>query len=654
MKITTARRISQCFFLILFLWFCIVTTLGESWWQLRGWPVNLFLQLDPLVCLGTLLTTYSIFRGLLWGVLTICLTILLGRFFCGWLCPLGTINQFVGYLGRRKKSALQKTAANRYRAGQSVKYWILTVILTAALWDLVVSGSRRLSKHPAAFGILILAILLGLVFLALRRITSQPKRAIGAGLVIAGVGFLISVVFSDSRLLSASLQTGLLDPLPLLYRSLNLVLLPFADGSGIKIFSSPRFYDGVWLIGLIFLAVVLLNLKTPRFYCRFICPLGALLGVMGRYSIWRMGKSRPDCPLKCHLCQTNCEGACQPSEKIRTGECVLCFNCYDDCATGLLSFRLSPSASGEIRSPDVTRRALVVSIASGAALIPTMRLNGALASNWNPGLIRPPGALSEKEFLTRCIKCGQCMRICPTNVIHPDFFKSGIEGFWTPALDFRIGTSGCQINCIACGNICPTAAIRPISLDERRGIEAYSARGPLKIGTAFVDRGRCLPWAMDKPCIVCQENCPVSPKAIFTREHLQVLYRPEELRVKKADTEFIELEGGVLEPERYAGGDFYCKVPGQTDSRPRLIVRNDDRSLAIGSQQPWQSPPRPGDRVEILIRLQKPFVDIERCVGCGICEHECPVKGKRAIRVTADNESRNRAHALLLAPFPKK
>jgi len=262
--------------------------------------------------------------------------------------------------------------------------------------------------------------------------------------------------------------------------------------------------------------------------------------------------------------------------------------------------------------------------------------------------------LGEREFLSRCIKCGQCMRICPTNVIHPDLFKSGLEGLWTPVLDFRIGTSGCQVNCIACGNICPTAAIRPISLDERRGVEEYSGRGPLVIGTAFVDRGRCLPWAMDKPCIVCQENCPVSPKAIFTREHFQALYRPENLRVKQAASGQIELEGGPLEPDRYAGGDFYCRVVTPADLKPRLVLRNDDRTLTIDPKPPWEYLPRPGDRVEILIRLQQPFVDIERCVGCGVCEHECPVKGKRAIRVTADNESRNRAHALLLTPFPKK
>ncbi|MGD8899997.1 MAG: 4Fe-4S binding protein, partial [Desulfobacterales bacterium] len=102
MNIITTRRISQIFFLILFFWFCFATTLGERWFQLRGWPVNWIIQLDPLVGLGTLLTTRTLYAGLLWGLATVVLTILLGRFFCGWLCPFGTIHQFVGYLARRK------------------------------------------------------------------------------------------------------------------------------------------------------------------------------------------------------------------------------------------------------------------------------------------------------------------------------------------------------------------------------------------------------------------------------------------------------------------------------------------------------------------------------------------------------------------------
>ena len=99
--------------------------------------------------------------------------------------------------------------------------------------------------------------------------------------------------------------------------------------------------------------------------------------------------------------------------------------------------------------------------------------------------------------------------------IHPAGLEPGLEGLWTPVLNFRIGTSGCQHNCIACGHVCPTAAIRPIDLDERTGQGRFASAGPIRIGTAFIDRGRCLPWSGQGPCIVCEEHCPTSPKAIY-------------------------------------------------------------------------------------------------------------------------------------------
>jgi ferredoxin len=240
------------------------------------------------------------------------------------------------------------------------------------------------------------------------------------------------------------------------------------------------------------------------------------------------------------------------------------------------------------------------------------------------------------------------MRICPTNVIHPAGLEGGLESLWTPVLNFRIGTSGCQLNCIACGNLCPTAAIRPISLDERLGRNRYAEFGPIKIGTAFIDRGRCLPWGMDRPCIVCQENCPVSPKAIHTREVFIGINTGATLSVAKADALYVEFQHAALEPARYTTGDYYCLISPSPDGKRRRIVSNWERGLKVDGEFPFEPPPPSGSRIQIQIRLQRPYVDPQQCIGCGICQHECPVPGRRAIRVTADGESRDRDHSLLL------
>ena len=578
MKIVTVRRISQAFFFSMFVWFCVVSTVGDKFWQLRGWPVNWFLQLDPLVAIATALTTHTLYWPLLWALAVIVLTIVFGRFFCGWVCPFGALHQFVGYLGNRKKTTAQKIRVNKYRKAQCIKYFILII-------------------------------------------------------------FLFMAAFPS---LAATLQTGLLDPIPLVTRSFNLLLLPIIDRAANFVSVTARFYEGAWLILAIFLTAILLNLVIPRFYCRFICPLGALFAIISRFAIWRIGRKQTECS-NCKLCDKACEGACEPSGKIRISECVLCFNCRDDCKDELLAYQTRPSLAGEITDPDVSRRGFVLSLASGIFAVPAVRLSNKLGSNWHHKLIRPPGALPEEEFLKRCIKCGQCMRACPTNVIQPGGIQPGLENLWTPVLNNRIGSSGCQLNCVACGQMCPTSAIRPITLAEKHGLGDFAEAGPIKIGTAFFDRNRCLPWAMDKPCIVCEENCPVSPKAIYTQECFNTV-RDGILTVKKVTDNIIEVEQAIV-PGNFAGGDYYCALE---DGKRRKITANTENSLEISPDGQFVKMPLPGSKIEVQVRLQQPFVDIEKCIGCGVCEHECPVSGKKAIRVSAEGETRSADRKLLL------
>jgi len=574
MRIVTVRRISQIFFLIVFLWFCIVATVGTAWWQWRGWPINWFLELDPLTALGTGLATWSLYSGLLWALVTIVLTVFVGRFFCGFVCPLGTISQFTGWLARRRQDTASRLEANRPRPLQSFKYYLLAFLLVLALMGTVL--------------------------------------------------------------------TGLIDPLPLIYRSVNLTLAPIAD-QGVNVLSEgPRYYASAWLIGIIFLAILGLTLVRPRFFCRFLCPLGALFGLASRFTPWRIGKTTDRCG-ECRLCDEYCEGGCRPSGKIITGECVLCFNCFDRCPVGRITFAGKPSAAGEEPWPDLSRRGFVVA-GTGLLLVSFWEIGGLSGPYRNSSLIRPPGSLDEERFLARCIRCGQCMRVCPTNIIQPALFESGIQGLWTPSISYRLGSSGCQVNCIACGQVCPTAAIRPFSLEEKLGAGDFSAAGPLRLGTAFVDRGRCLPWAMDRPCLVCHEVCPVSPKAIFVRTEYVIVRESQGLPARIQGQE-VELEAPFPGGVNLASGDYYLRPSGQSDAELRRI------DGFVGSKLTLESPlPAKGDqsRVDIVVKLPRPYVDAAKCIGCGMCEHECPVAGRRAIRVYNENESRSRSGRMLI------
>ena len=155
MNIVTTRRICQVFFFVLFLWFCLVTILGEHWWQLRGWPVNWIIQLDPLVGLSTLLTTRTLYAGLLWGLATVVLTIILGRFSAAGCVRSGSLHQFVGYLAKRKHAIKSILALNRYHSAQSVKYWILIFLLTMAIAEIAIDLIRLPRVTPVGFTVLI-------------------------------------------------------------------------------------------------------------------------------------------------------------------------------------------------------------------------------------------------------------------------------------------------------------------------------------------------------------------------------------------------------------------------------------------------------------------------------------------------------------------
>ena len=572
MRIVTVRRISQIFFLVVFLWFCISASVGTAWWQLRGWPINWFLELDPLTALATLLTTGSLFGNLLWALAVIALTVFLGRFFCGFVCPLGTMNQFTGWLGRRGLKPADRLEANRQRPAQALKYYFLVFLLFLALMG--------------------------------------------------------------------TLQTGLIDPLPLVYRSVNLAILPLF-GAGL---TGARFYASVWLLGLVFLTVLALNLVRPRFFCRYLCPLGALFGLLGRFSPWRIGKASHGKCGDCRLCEGYCEGACRPSGVIITGECVMCMNCLNACPAGRITFAGRPSAVGEVGLPDLSRRGLVI---SGAGLVlASMWDVGALAgANHDPLLIRPPGALDEDRFLARCLRCGQCMRVCPANIIQPALFESGLQGLWSPMLNYRLGRSGCQPNCVACGQVCPTAAIRPLSLEEKQGLGDFASQGPIRLGTAFVDRSRCLPWALDRPCLVCHELCPVSPKAIFTRTVFEVIRDGQELPVRLL-SDGVELYAPVPPAGNLAGGDYYLRLSSQPEAARRRLTGFSGNRLTLDAPLA-DKPSFYETKIDILVKLERPFVDPTRCIGCGMCEHDCPVSGRRAIRIFSENESRSKSGRLL-------
>lgn len=306
--------------------------------------------------------------------------------------------------------------------------------------------------------------------------------------------------------LSGSQMTGLLDPLSLAVRSFGSGLAPaMREVSGLA-GSRPRLFAGAWLTGVFFLALLAANRWIARWWCRALCPLGALLGVVSRAAIFRL-RLNPDRCTRCGLCVRDCQGADEPFQGHRVSECHVCLNCIAACPAGALSFQALAPVGAPRGGVDLPRRQLLGAVLGGLVLLPLARVSG--RPRTDHAAIRPPGALAEREFLARCVRCGACVNACPTAALQPAFGEAGLEGLYTPILVPRRGW--CEPSCVRCGQVCPTGAIRALSVADK----GWAGGAGIKIGTAFFDHGRCLPWGMQTPCIVCEEVCPTSPKAIW-------------------------------------------------------------------------------------------------------------------------------------------
>lgn len=448
------RRIVQGLFLLLFL-FLFIQTESKGVDEL-GYPVKLFLDFDPLIFLTTVLSAHAVAKAFYLSIVVIALTILLGRVFCGWICPLGTLNNIVSSLRKKRTPAVSR---NWHKA----KYYILIFLLASSLFTLQLVGIM----DP-------LSLLIRSLSLSIYPAFNGAARAV------------FDTIYSSN-------VKGLVDVSEFFYTLFKKSILAFQQ---------PLYYQGA-LIGALFLGILALSLVEKRFWCRYLCPLGALLGVFSRSSLLKRSVSE-GCT-SCGACDAVCQGGAAPDKKEewRDAECFYCLNCDDVCPENAVSFGFAGKKTAAVM--DLGRRRVVTSMAAGAIAVPLLRTSPLL----KPGgpdqkLLRPPGSLDEKEFLKRCVKCGECMKVCITNGLQPTLLEAGLEGIWSPLLVPRIGY--CEYRCTLCGQVCPTGAIRRLEQKEKAKV---------RIGTAMVDRSRCLPHAHATPCIVCEEVCPTPKKAIW-------------------------------------------------------------------------------------------------------------------------------------------
>jgi polyferredoxin len=437
------HRISQLLFLAAFLVLFLMTEYRGSDRIVAA--VNGFFRANPLTALSTLLAEKTWNWLLLPGILMLVFALFLGRFFCGWICPLGTILDLVT---KRIKRSASPLLFNR-----NLKYWLLLPLLSASLFNLNLAGLL----DPIAI------LLRGMTFF-LHPLLGDSVRGTWRGLY---------QLIGDHR--------DTLDPA---YKLISGYLLPFREAL------YPLAFTSAALLG----TIIILERYGERTWCRHLCPLGTLLGISARFSPLVKNPAAPCSP--CSRCAAACPSGFD-RELMQKEECFSCMSCVNACPTGKVRFNFRFQAEN---TPFMERRVFIGSIFSGFVFARLLRFRDPAKES---KLLRPPGVRLEDDFLKKCVRCGECMKVCLRSALYPALSQAGMEGIYTPVLIPRLGY--CEYNCTLCGQVCPTGAIPDLPVQEKKR---------QVIGKAAFDKNGCIPFARRIDCIVCEEHCPIPQKAI--------------------------------------------------------------------------------------------------------------------------------------------
>jgi polyferredoxin len=413
-----------------------------------------------------LLATGSLAAGI--AVLAILLiTLLAGRWYCSFLCPLGVLQDIARSVGRLFRFA--KRRQDRRRTGnyarRALRTWVLVATIVSAT-----AGSMVLLNLLDPYSVF------GRTAAALVRPPASSARH--------GLSILLEKI--DVYALSGSHHIAVVWALATLV--LLLVLLPV----------TLAFFRG-------------------RLYCNSICPVGALLAALSRFSAARI-RTKDEACTGCGLCARVCRADCVTLAKddkkaqVDTAECVLCLDCLRCCPENALVY--GPPSPALSAQPDGGRRELLALGAAGAAAIVALPLRSLAATGFvpeDPMPIVPPGGIGLDHFTSTCTGCHLCVAACPSQVIQPRINAHGSKGLFQPALDFLAGA--CNYECNICSQVCPNGALVPLSVAAKKRVQ---------IGTVQLHESRCVVYKRGEECGACIEVCPTH--AVYGQNRDGILY----------------------------------------------------------------------------------------------------------------------------------
>jgi len=399
--------------------------------------------------------------GSLGFVIVILLTALMGRFYCSSICPLGIMQDVFNSIAKK------------------------------------FSRKKRFFKYNVSF--------------VKTRFTILSLTVLG---ILFGIS-LVTVLF-DPYSNAGRIFNYILKPIIVLGNNSFAVFMQEKGNFSFKIIESINTSIFIVIYSIVLLLIVAyFSYKRGRIICNVICPVGTLLGMISKKSVLKIQLDKNSCT-KCGKCAGICKSECIDikTQSIDYTRCVVCFNCLPVCNDNAINFSLTKSNKAPTileKESKIDRRsalsALFVISASTSALaqniyqssLKTVAQNtGKLSFSLKKNPVSPPGSQSLKHFNSLCTACGLCISACPTNVLQPAIKEYGLFGLMQPHMDY-VNAGFCNYDCNRCGNICPTGAILPLSIEDKKLTQ---------IGKAVFVQSNCVVYRDETACGACSEHCP--------------------------------------------------------------------------------------------------------------------------------------------------
>lgn len=464
-----------------------------------------------------------------WFIISLLLviTFLFGRLYCSTICPLGVLQDVINFVSKRIHSK------KKFEYKKPVSY-IRFIVLVIFFMEFTLFFTK----------------------LSITFVDNTTKSIVSY--------FSWGSLYFDPYSIFGRIACNIFKPI---YQAGNNLYVYFCNQCGIKEVAgmSAYYVNAIPLslaavgFALSFLIIIgYLAWRNGRTYCNTICPIGAFLGLISRFSIFRVWIDRSKC-VSCGLCAQKCKSSCINSKgkAVDTSRCVDCFDCLYSCHKDAIHYGLcfdknvaliseiedhtekTPDGENSAQQPtaefnvDGSRREFVsamigvTGLTVAAQAMPSSAAEEEKAAPAEPtpapaaktagvpeGVdpetfrtgktpyerktpIAPPGAQSIDHLNDNCTACHLCVAKCPTSILKPATSEYGLKGFMQPHLDFSRGF--CNYDCTICGDVCPNHAIVPLSIEQKHKVQ---------MGRVVFIEDNCVVKVKENSCGACSEHCP--------------------------------------------------------------------------------------------------------------------------------------------------